>query len=120
MRWRIPGRSIHPEVEYQIREAAAAVTSNSTQPQYTLVYPSTNGGLLICPAGYKWVRYNGTSNCESEMVVIGRDRDGKTLVVGKAHHDGDELPAKVKPEHGIAYVSHNGKEHEKRDFEVCT
>ncbi|XP_031840300.1 natterin-3-like isoform X2 [Nomia melanderi] len=52
------------------------------------------------------------------MVSVGKDLDGLTLVVGRAFHHGDMLPAKVKPEHGVAYVCHLGQEHIKHDFEI--
>lgn len=52
------------------------------------------------------------------LIIVGRDLDGKNLAVGRARHQGDMLPAKVKLEHGIAYVSYGGVEHIKRDFEV--
>ncbi|CAL7941812.1 unnamed protein product [Xylocopa violacea] len=52
------------------------------------------------------------------MISIGRDLDGMQLVVGRAVHNGDMLPAKVKPEHAIAYVCYEGSEHIKRDFEI--
>ena len=54
------------------------------------------------------------------MVTVGRDHDGAKFVVGRAKHAGDLLPAKAKPEHGVAYVSYDGLEHIKHDFEVCT
>lgn len=52
------------------------------------------------------------------LISIGRDLDGRDLVVGRARHEGDMLPAKVKMEHGIAYISYGGVEHIKHDFEV--
>lgn len=52
------------------------------------------------------------------MISIGRDLDGMNLVIGRAMHQGDMLPAKVKPDHGVAYVSYRGAEHIKHDFEV--
>ncbi|XP_063980313.1 natterin-3-like isoform X2 [Diachasmimorpha longicaudata] len=52
------------------------------------------------------------------MVTVGHDLDGSCLVVGRAHHQGDILPAKAKPEHGIAYVPYGGNEIMKHDFEV--
>lgn len=56
---------------------------------------------------------------DSHMLIsIGRDMDGMNLVVGRAMHQGDMLPAKVKPEHGVAYVCHGGAEYTKHDFEV--
>ncbi|XP_044017852.1 natterin-3-like [Aphidius gifuensis] len=70
------------------------------------------------PAGYKWVKYSGRRNVEPEMIVIGHDLDGSALVIGRAYHHGEILPAKVKPQHGVAYVSYDGVEHTKYDFEI--
>lgn len=44
--------------------------------------------------------------------------DGSTIYVGRAFHEGDMIPAKVIPEKRIAYVSYNGEEHPKDEFEV--
>ncbi|XP_032669896.1 natterin-3-like isoform X2 [Odontomachus brunneus] len=52
------------------------------------------------------------------MISIGRDLDGSNLVVGRANHQGDMIPAKVKPDHNVAYVAHGGAEHTKHNFEV--
>ncbi|KAL2738914.1 natterin-3-like [Vespula squamosa] len=71
--------------------------------------------------GYKWVHYpNGPERCrwQPNMITIGRDLDGMNLVVGRARHHGDVLPAKVKPDHSVAYVCHNGNEHMKHEFEI--
>ncbi|XP_078049756.1 uncharacterized protein LOC144476545 isoform X1 [Augochlora pura] len=68
--------------------------------------------------GYKWVRYTGARYTVPGMISVGSDLDGRNLVVGRAFHHGDMLPAKVKPEHGVAYVCHAGQEHMKHDFEI--
>ncbi|XP_033211543.1 uncharacterized protein LOC117169324 [Belonocnema kinseyi] len=68
--------------------------------------------------GYKWVRYSGARCIVPKMITVGRDLDGSNLVIGRATHHGDLLPAKVKPEHGVAYVSYGGQEHAKHDFEI--
>ncbi|XP_033316655.1 uncharacterized protein LOC117242713 [Bombus vosnesenskii] len=68
--------------------------------------------------GYKWVRFTGARYFVPGMICVGKDLDGLNLVVGRALHHGDMLPAKVKPEHGVAYVCHNGSEHMKHDFEI--
>ncbi|XP_024939643.1 uncharacterized protein LOC107266961 isoform X2 [Cephus cinctus] len=69
-------------------------------------------------SGYKWVRYTGGRYTTPGMISVGRDKDGSNLVVGRAYHQGDLLPAKVKPEHGVAYISHNMQEIIKHDFEI--
>ncbi|XP_012254218.2 uncharacterized protein LOC105685009 [Athalia rosae] len=68
--------------------------------------------------GYKWVPYTGMRATLPGMICAGRDLDGANLVVGRATHLGDVLPAKAKPEHGVAYVAYDGIEHEKRSFEI--
>lgn len=77
---------------------------------------------MISVVGYRWTKwptsYVGHHADRSMMISIGRDLDGLDLVVGRASHQGDMLPAKVKPDHGVAYVCHGGVEHTKRDFEV--
>ena len=68
--------------------------------------------------GFKWVRFTGARYTVPGMISVGKDLDGSNLVVGRALHHGDMLPAKVKPEHGVAYVCHDGREHTKHDFEI--
>ncbi|CAL7941810.1 unnamed protein product [Xylocopa violacea] len=68
--------------------------------------------------GLKWVRYTGDRETLPGMVVVGQDLDNLDLVVGRAVHDGDLLPAKAKPAHGLCYVSYLHREHTKTDFEI--
>ncbi|XP_076756579.1 uncharacterized protein LOC143426809 [Xylocopa sonorina] len=68
--------------------------------------------------GHKWVRFTGARYVVPGMISVGRDLDGMQLVVGRAVHNGDMLPAKVKPDHAVAYVCHEGREHIKHDFEI--
>ncbi|KAK0075842.1 hypothetical protein PV325_006245, partial [Microctonus aethiopoides] len=67
---------------------------------------------------YKWVRYTGARYWIPGMITVGRDEDGAQLVVARARHHGDTLPAKGKPEHGVAYVAYGGAEVMKHDFEI--
>lgn len=62
-------------------------------------------------------RTSGQSLPEN-AVTGGRDSDGSQIYVGRAFHAGDMLPAKVIPDKGVAYVSHNGEEHPKDNFDV--
>ncbi|GAB1863071.1 hypothetical protein CAJAP_04150 [Camponotus japonicus] len=68
--------------------------------------------------GYKWTRWPAPYADSRMLISIGRDMDGTNLVVGRAMHQGDMLPAKVKPDHGVAYVCYGGVEYTKHDFEV--
>ncbi|XP_052872525.1 natterin-3-like [Anopheles cruzii] len=51
-------------------------------------------------------------------VLAGHDSDGSPLFVGRAIHEGGQLPGKIVANRHIAYVCCNGKEHEKPLFEV--
>lgn len=74
---------------------------------------------MSSPSGsYRWVCYSGARHFVPGMVQVGRDLDGAVLIVARAHHRGDIMPGKAKPEQGLAYVSYAGKEVINRDFEV--
>lgn len=51
-------------------------------------------------------------------IIAGNDVDGAPIYVGKAFHEGDLIPAKVIPSKNVAYVSYNGMEVQKHQFEV--
>lgn len=48
----------------------------------------------------------------------GHDKDGGALFVGRAYFETDILPAKIVPNHGAAYVSFAGQEHQVTHYEV--
>lgn len=50
----------------------------------------------------------------------GRDKDGSTIYVGLATHEGDELPAKIVPARNVAYVPYNGKEVTVSNYKVSS
>lgn len=50
--------------------------------------------------------------------MAGEDADGSSIYVGRAHHDGDLIPAKVVPAHRKVYVPYGGSEHVKLDCEI--
>lgn len=51
-------------------------------------------------------------------VRAGHDKDGGTLFIGRAYFETDVLPAKIVPNHGAAYVSFAGQEHQVMHYEV--
>ena len=63
-------------------------------------------------------------HCEAYMpiphgaILAGNDVDGSPIFVGRAHHESDHLVAKVIPDKQIAYVSYDGREIPKHNFEV--
>lgn len=55
-----------------------------------------------------------------DAILGGHDSDGAQIYVGRASHEGDLIPCKVIPSKQIAYVSQNGSEISKHNFEVLT
>ena len=66
----------------------------------------------------RWVACSG-GGAPVEGVRAGEDHDGGEIFAGRAVHEGEVLPAKVTPAHGCAFVSFDGREHSKDDYEVC-
>ncbi|XP_066900742.1 uncharacterized protein [Halyomorpha halys] len=64
-----------------------------------------------------WVDSSG-GDIPPEAVKGGQDADGGVIYVGRALHEADILPAKVCPNHGCAFVSYNGEEHTKTEYQV--
>lgn len=65
-----------------------------------------------------WVHSGAHAALPPNAVYGGNDADGAPIYVGRAHHEGDLLVAKVLPSKQVAYVSHNGLEIAKFQFEV--
>lgn len=61
---------------------------------------------------------NNRSAFPENAVEGGRDKDGSIIYVGLASYEGDELPAKLVPQRGNAYISYNGKELTVPNFKV--
>lgn len=55
---------------------------------------------------------------KEHAIRAGRDSDGCTIYVGRAFHGNDLLPAKLIPDKQSAFVSFDGEEHPKTEFEV--
>ncbi|CAG2109003.1 unnamed protein product [Medioppia subpectinata] len=53
-------------------------------------------------------------------VLGGNDTNGEALYVGRAVQEGDTIPGKVVPSHGVCYVAYGGAEHGHRDYQVLT
>lgn len=51
-------------------------------------------------------------------VHAGQDVDGAPIYVGRAYHDGDQVPAKVIPSKNVAYIPYGGTEIPKHQFDV--
>ncbi|XP_054257249.1 natterin-3-like isoform X2 [Macrosteles quadrilineatus] len=70
-----------------------------------------------CRGQYTW-RKNAPGFIPPRALPIGRDKDGSKLYAGRALHQGDLLPAKVRADGNKAYVPYGGSEIEVHQFEI--
>ncbi|KAJ2947589.1 hypothetical protein O0L34_g17385 [Tuta absoluta] len=72
------------------------------------------------PAGtYRWVPACSSQNSIPPGALrVGTDADGAEIYAGRAHHEGNILPAKVIPSKNACYIAYGGEEIEKDQFEV--
>lgn len=66
----------------------------------------------------QWIHCGANSPAPHGAILAGNDADGSQIFVGRAQHERDQLVAKVIPCKQIAYVSYNGQEIPKHNFEV--
>ncbi|XP_015782147.1 natterin-3 [Tetranychus urticae] len=65
-----------------------------------------------------WIDAEGGFVPYGEAVVGGMDISGETLYVGRALQDGECIPGKIVPSHGVCYVAYAGREHPHRVYQV--
>uniref|UniRef100_A0A1A9X2I1 Uncharacterized protein n=1 Tax=Glossina brevipalpis TaxID=37001 RepID=A0A1A9X2I1_9MUSC len=65
-----------------------------------------------------WIHCTSGSPLPAGAVCGGHDCDGSPIYVGRSSHEGDNLPAKVVPCKGCAYVCWGGAEHIKNHYEI--
>jgi len=65
-----------------------------------------------------WVQSSPYAPLPPFAVIGGHDCDGAPIYVGRAYHEGDNLPAKVVPSKGTAYIAWGGQEHQKSHYEI--
>ena len=66
----------------------------------------------------QWVHCEAYSPAPHGAILAGNDADGSPIFVGRAQHGSDHLVANGIPDKQIAYVSNNGQEILKYNFEV--
>lgn len=66
----------------------------------------------------QWVHCEAYMPAPHGAILAGNDIDGSRIFVGRAYHGSDHLVAKVIPDKQIAYVSYDGQEIPKYNFEV--
>ncbi|CAG0916305.1 unnamed protein product [Notodromas monacha] len=66
----------------------------------------------------EWV--DGVEGAVPDGAVVGGDDNGEPLYVARAEHNGEMLPGKVLPRHGVCYISWGGEEIPKHSYQVLT
>jgi len=74
--------------------------------------------VLVGQQKADWVQTSAHAPLPPNAVYVGTDSDQSPIYVGRAHHNGDQLPAKVIPSKKVAYVSWNGSEIAKYSYEI--
>lgn len=78
-----------------------------------------NRTILLTALAHTWVQWSADAAVHPPNAVrAGADQDGSPIFVGRALHYGEFLPAKVIPIRRVAFVTYNGFEISKPDFEV--
>lgn len=72
----------------------------------------------MCLIAASWQHATAHGPLPDGAVHAGHDADGSPLYIGRAYHEGDQLPAKVIPSKQVAYVAYNGQEIPKHQYEV--
>ncbi|XP_055690904.1 uncharacterized protein LOC129794238 [Lutzomyia longipalpis] len=121
------GQTVHGQPLYVGRtHHEGSLTPGKIHPSHGCLYFPYGGAeqsslqyeVLCGQPASRWVPTAAHAGVPPDAVVAGHDSDGSPIYVGRAFHEGDQLPAKVIPSKQIAYVSHNGQEIPKHHFEV--
>lgn len=74
---------------------------------------------MSCGHEYRLVHWEqaGGGNVPSTAVPAGWDQ-ADTVYVGRVFHEGEVIPGKILPSHGVCYISQGGAEHGIGDYEV--
>lgn len=87
-------------------------------------YPGGQPGYPVAGGngqqGFTWLQSSAHAGIPPNAVYAGNDADGSPIYVGRAFHEGDQLPAKVIPSKQVAYIAYNGQEIAKHHYEVIT
>jgi len=101
-----------------------SITPGKVHPSHHCLYIPYGGQEVrldsyevLVRAGLRWIPASGR-NLPPQAILAGHDTDGDAIYVGRAHHEGDLLPAKVVINKGQGYVAWGGQEHVKHSFEV--
>lgn len=72
---------------------------------------------VLTGSGFSWI---GSSNGHTPpgAVLVGKQRNGEPLYMGRAFFQGSLTPGKVHKSHGCLYIPYGGAEHSIKQYEV--
>lgn len=62
--------------------------------------------VLVAQNRADWVHASAHGPLPLNAIFVGNDSDGSPIYVGRAFHNGDQIPAKVIPSKNVAYGTH--------------
>lgn len=65
-----------------------------------------------------WVATSAHAPLPDGAILAGNDTDGSPIYVGRAHHAGDQVPAKILPSKQVGYIPFSGQEIPVHQYEV--
>lgn len=65
--------------------------------------------VLVMQQRSNWVSSSPHQPIPPGAILGGNDVDGSPIYVGRAHHDADQVVAKVLPTRNVAYIAYNGQ-----------
>jgi len=103
-----------------------SLTPGKVHPSHGCLYIPFGGAeqrvqqyeVLVAPVRSSWVATSAYGDLPEGAILAGNDADGTEIYVGRAFHEGDQLPAKVMPSKQVAYVAYGGQEIAKHQYEV--
>lgn len=96
------------------------------QPSHACMYVPFDGlehsihqyEVLVAPKRSTWIQSSRFAPLPHGAILAGNDQDGSPIYIGRAWHNGDQIPAKVIPSKQAAYIAYGGQEVLKDEFEL--
>ncbi|XP_031620100.1 uncharacterized protein LOC116338776 isoform X3 [Contarinia nasturtii] len=103
-----------------------SLSTGKIHPSHNCIYVPFNGAehsvsvyeVLVAQKRCTWVPSTLHSPLPEGALLAGHDQDGSPMYIGRAFHEGDQIPAKVIPSKNATYICYGGHEILKDSFDV--
>lgn len=72
---------------------------------------------ILCGIGFSWVA-SANGHAPEGAVSTGKNSDGESLFIGRAHHNHNITPGKIHQSHHCLYIPYRKLEHKFSEYEV--